>query len=762
MKKNLGILVILLFFHIAAFAQNKEDEHVTGHVINKISKEYIPSIYVILKGTTLGTVTDATGHYFLKNLPVGKFIMVVSGIGYKTIEKEIDLTSVKSVEENFEMEEDQIMLESIVVSANRNETKSKEAPTIVNLITPRIFENTNSVCLAQALDFMPGLRVEDNCENCGLMQVRMNGLDGAYSQILIDSRSIFSSLAAVYGLEQMPTNMIDRVEVVRGGGSAIFGSSAIGGTINIITKEPMANSVTISNTTTMIYGKTPDINTFLNATVVSDDNKTGVTIFGSTRKRSPFDYYGDGYSELPEIDGTTIGFKAYYKTSNYSKLTLEYFNLYEYRRGGNDFNLPLDQTDLTEEAEQYTNTVGLNYDIYFKNNKQHLNIYSSAQLINRTNYAGAQHDTAAYGLTNGKTMVAGMQYTYSMDTLFFMPAVLTVGTEFSIDQIHDEILGYDIITDQTVNTKSIFLQNEWKNKKISILIGCRLDKHSLITDPIISPRMNLRYALNDFISLRASYSSGFRAPQIYDEDLHGSEIGGERVIIKLNPDLKTETSQSYSGSIDFNKIFNNVQTDLLVEGFYTNLDHVFVLDEIGTQPDGTFVLQRDNAPGAIVQGINLEYKIVPSKKLQFQFGMTFQKSDYKAAQQWSNDSTIIPQRKMFRAPDQYGYLTVNYGVVKNFDVSLSGTYTGSMLVQHFAGYIPHDMQVNTPSFFDLGVKLSYDFKINSGSRLQLYGGVKNIFNSYQKDFDRGVFRDAAYIYGPSLPRSFSFGLKIMI
>ncbi len=142
------------------------------------------------------------------------------------------------------------------------------------------------------------------------------------------------------------------------------------------------------------------------------------------RKRSPFDHYGDGYSELPEIDGTTIGFKAFYKTSNYGKLTLEYFNLYEYRRGGNDFNLPLDQTDLTEESEQYTNTVGLNYDIFSKNSKQHLNIYSSAQLINRTNYAGAQHDTAAYGLTNGKTMVAGMQYTYSMDTLLFMPAVL--------------------------------------------------------------------------------------------------------------------------------------------------------------------------------------------------------------------------------------------------------------------------------------------------------------------------------------------------
>ena len=153
MRKILWVLVILLFCSIAGFAQNKPDEHVTGHVINKISKEYIPFINISLKGTTIGTVTDATGHYFLKNLPSGKFILVVSGVGYKTIEKEIDLTSVKSIEMNFEMEEDQIMLESVVVSANRNETNRKEAPTIVNLITPKIFENTNSVCLAQALDF---------------------------------------------------------------------------------------------------------------------------------------------------------------------------------------------------------------------------------------------------------------------------------------------------------------------------------------------------------------------------------------------------------------------------------------------------------------------------------------------------------------------------------------------------------------------------------------------------------------------------------
>ena len=106
----------------------------------------------------------------------------------------------------------------------------------------KLFESTHATCLAQGLSFQPGVRVEDNCQNCGFTQVRINGLDGHYSQILMDSRPIFSALTGMYGLEQIPANMIERVEVVRRGGSALFGASAIGGTINIITKEPTRNS----------------------------------------------------------------------------------------------------------------------------------------------------------------------------------------------------------------------------------------------------------------------------------------------------------------------------------------------------------------------------------------------------------------------------------------------------------------------------------------------------------------------------------------
>ncbi|NLL27234.1 MAG: TonB-dependent receptor [Bacteroidales bacterium] len=760
--KNIIISIILILFSVFVFSQKKTDANINGHVLNKVTGEHIPFYNVFIKGTTIGTTTDATGHYYMKNLPEGNFTIVASCVGYKPVEKQVSLISGKTIEVNFDVEEDAVQLESIVVSANRNEVSRKESPTIVNVITPRLFENTNSVCLAQGLNFQPGLRVETNCQNCGFQQVRINGLDGPYSQILIDSRPIFSALAGVYGIEQIPTNMIERVEVVRGGGSALFGSSAIAGVINIITKEPTSNSIVIANTTNLIGGKKTDINTSFNASVVADNNKSGIMVFGSSRQRSPFDYDGDGFTEIGKIDVKNIGFRGFYRMSNYSKLTLEYHNLGEFRRGGNKLGLAPHETDITEQTEHNINSGGLKYDIFSKNNKHRLNVYSSAQNIDRDSYYGAQKDLNAYGKTTDITFVAGTQYSYSIDTLLFMPAVLTMGAEYSLNEMDDKQIGYNRIISQKVNTKSAFVQNEWKNKKLSILLGSRFDKHNLIKNPILSPRLNLRYSPNEHINLRASYSSGFRAPQAFDEDLHITAVGGEVALIQLDPDLNTEKSQSYSASIDLYKNFGKVKTNLLIEGFYTNLDNVFVLEKIGTDSVGNIILERTNGSGAVVRGINLEGKIVPNKKMQFQFGMTLQKSEYKEIQLWSDNVNLVPHKKMFRSPDQYAYITANYQVFKPMTISLSGTYTGSMLVQHFAGYVEEDTEKRTPDFYDVNLKLSYDFKLNNSAKLQLNGGIQNIFNSYQNDFDKGEYRDSGYIYGPAYPRTFFLGIKAMI
>lgn len=762
MKIFITILIGLCYALTPAMAIQSElkssDANIIGHVLDKKSGEHLSYITIALKGTTIGTTTDNSGHYFLKNLPEGTFVLEVSAVGFKTQSRKIQLKKGKTLEENFELEEDAIALDGVVVSANRSETTRRMAPTLVNVMDMKLFENTNSATLSQGLNFQPGVRVETNCQNCGFQQVRINGLDGPYTQILIDSRPIFSALSGVYGLEQIPANMIERVEVMRGGGSALFGSSAIAGTINIITKEPLRNSAQLAHTLTSIGGSSSfDNNTSLNASLVTDNNRAGLYLFGQNRHRDAYDHNGDGYSEMPKLKNQTVGFRSYLKTSTYSKLTFEYHHMQEFRRGGNLINRPPHEADIAEQLTHSINGGGLKFDLFTPNEKHRWSAYTSVQHTDRDSYYGSKKDPNAYGKTTDLTYVLGSQYVYHFDRFLFMPADLTSGVEYNQDDLKDDMWGYNRYTQQTVRIGSAFLQNEWKNEKWSLLVGGRLDKHNLIHRAIFSPRANLRFNPTKDINLRLSYSSGFRAPQAFDEDLHIENVGGTVSMIERAKNLKEEKSQSFSASADLYHRFGAFQVNLLAEGFYTRLSDVFVLEEIGKR-DGVLIQERRNGSGARVMGLTLEGKLAYLSLFQLQAGATLQQSHYDEPEKWSK--TAPAEKKIFRTPNTYGYFTATYTPIKPLSIALSGTYTGSMLVPHKAGYIADDVAVNTPDFFDLGVKVAYDFKLYKSMDLQLSAGVQNLFNAYQSDFDKGVERDSGYIYGPASPRSYFAGLRI--
>ena len=680
----------------------KSDANIVGHILDKNTKEHLPYITIALKGTTIGTVTDVTGHYFLKNLPEGNFVLEVSSVGYKTVRRNVTLKKGHTLEEDFEIEEDAVALDGVVVSANRNETTRRLAPTLVNVVDLKIFENTNSTTLAQGLNFQPGVRVESNCQNCGFQQVRINGLDGPYTQILLDSRPIFSALSGVYGIEQIPASMIERVEVMRGGGSALFGSSAIAGTINIITKEPIRNSGMLSHTITGIGdGDAFDNSTALNASLVTDDQRAGLYIFGQNRHRSAYDHDGDGYSEIPKIHGQTVGFRSFLKTTTYSKLTFEYHHMEEFRRGGDMLSRPPHEANVAEQTEHSINGGGMKFDYFSPDEKHRFNVFASAQHINRDSYYGGGQDPNAYGNTTDLNWMAGSQYVYSFGKCIFMPSDFTAGVEFNQDKLEDNMWGYNRTVDQKVNIGSAFVQNEWKNDRWGFLLGGRFDKHN----------------------------------------------------------LKEERSQSLSASADVYRRFGAFQINFLIEGFYTKLSDVFALTD-GEVVDGVLIRTRHNAPGARVMGLTLEGKMAYLNKFQIQAGVTLQQSHYSEPHTWNKDAPAV--KKMMRTPNTYGYFTATYTPIKPLSIALSGTYTGSMLVPHepVPGFLENPITVNTKDFFDIGLKAAYDFKLYKSMNLQINAGIQNIFNAYQDDFDKGADRDSGYIYGPSLPRSFFAGVKI--
>ena len=738
------------------------DANVYGHIVSANSGEHLPYATVAIKGTTIGCAADGTGHYKLNNLPLGEVTFVVSAIGYETIEMRYIALERRTEELNFKLQESAVSLDEVVVSATRNETNRRQTATVVNVASTKLFEGTASSNLSEAMNFQSGLRVENTCGNCGAPQLRINGLEGQYSQILLDSRAIFSSLAGVYGLDLMPVAMVERVEVIRGGGSALFGSNAIGGVVNIITKDPVRNTLSLSNTTNIMEDGTPDINTSLGGAFVSDDYKLGAYVFGQVKSRDGYDRNNDGFTDITKLRSETIGFRAYYKTSAHSRLTAEYHHIHDFRRGGDNLDGAPHMSYICEQVDHNIDGGGLRFD-YFPNTRHRASIYTSAQGIARSSYFGADMNPDAYGTTKDMMFVAGGQYTFNYKA--GLPAELTAGVEYNYNSLNDYYIATERRLDQQTSTVGLFAQNEWKSEKVNILIGFRLDKHNMINRPIFSPRANIRYSPIDNLGLRVSYSSGYRAPQAYNEDLHIDALNHTVSLITLADDLRPEFSHSLSASADYYHNFGKVQANILVEGFYTMLNDVFTLEKVDVNTDGVIIKERRNAAGARVGGITAEVKIGIPQLFDVQLGYTFQKSRYVEPEQWSD--AVEAQRTMFRSPDHYGYLSSNFYITKQLNASLFGTYTGRMLVQHNAytdinGIEHDDSDVLTPAFWDCGFKVGYTFRLTNIINLEVNAGVKNLFDAYQRDIDWGAGRDSSYIYGPSMPRTYFVGVKLYL
>ncbi len=755
---------------IAAAAPYLSASHIRGTVTDYRTGEPVPFASVAIIGSESTAITNDNGIFEIDFPTPGIHTVRVSSIGYSNSESKFENGKSNTIELHIDLRPNTVAMDELVVSANRNVVRRCEAPVVVGVLSNKLFETVNSSDLAQSLNYQPGLRVENNCQNCGFPQLRINGLDGAYSQVLINSRPVVSSLSGVYALEQMPVNMVERIEVVRGGGSALFGANAVGGTVNVITKEPLNDHFEVSTDIENHNGKSWEENVAANATHVDDEGHYGVAFYESYRRRSPYDHDGDGFSEIGKLSQNTLGFNGFYRFDDFKKLNIEYHNTYEFRRGGNKFDLEPFLTDITEQTQHYINSGSVNYTQNWRDFTRRLNAYASAQHIDRNSYYGAQQNPDAYGKTSDVTFIGGATFAADFNKVLISPATVTAGAEYQTNRLHDIMIGYGRDMRQDVNILGAFAQSEWKMKHFTLLAGARLDYHNLIDNPIFSPRINLLYRPTSAWQIRATWSTGFRAPQAYDEDLHVTAVGGEGVIIRLADGLKPERSNSFSGSVDWDTHFGDIDADFLVEGFYTHLKDVFVLEDMGHNADGISIQERRNGSGAKVYGANADLKFGYSD-YSLQLGFTAQRSLYSTAEAWSDDPEAHPTRQMPRAPDYYGYFTLTAMPVSRLECSLSGIYTGRMYVPHFApdpaeipegyehSYISSDELYHSPSFFELGARVAYTIPLSGKLRMQIGAGVKNITGAFQKDLDKGAFRDSGYFYGPTQPRTYFVTLK---
>lgn len=236
MRKVLLILIVLS----TAFTANAQhtDAMLFGDVKSKSTGEHLPYAMICVKGTQLKTVADGSGHFKMADLPLGKQTVTASLIGYREQTIEVTMERGKGTEVYFLLEDDVLNLDQVVVTGTRTQHYVKDVPIRTEVITAEALKNKNALSVYEALKGIAGIRVEEQCQFCNFSQVRMQGLGAEHTQVLIDGEPIYSGLAGVYGLQQMGTTDLDRIEVVKGAGSALYGSSAVAGAINLISKEP--------------------------------------------------------------------------------------------------------------------------------------------------------------------------------------------------------------------------------------------------------------------------------------------------------------------------------------------------------------------------------------------------------------------------------------------------------------------------------------------------------------------------------------------
>ncbi|MEL6141766.1 MAG: TonB-dependent receptor, partial [Bacteroidota bacterium] len=473
------------YSRLGYFAVQAQNATLSGRVSNQ-SGEPLGAASIGLEGTYIGTTTDKGGNFFIGEIPAGTYTIKVSFIGYLSVSEEVSFETGQVVERDFSLSADVLNMEAVVVSGTRYEQDRVNNPVVVNVVNNKLLNATQSIAISEGLNFQPGVRVETNCQNCGFTQVRLNGLEGAYSQILINSRPIFSALNSVYGLDQIPSSIVERVEVVRSGGSALYGSNAIGGTINVITREPVENTWEFRSNTALVRGEAMDQTFNINGSIVNESLASGVTFYGMSRHRDSYDANGDGFTELVLLENTVLGARAFFKPGDRSKISVDFSALEEYRRGGDRLELAPHFTDITEELDHNTFFGGINYDQWSKDDRNKFSVYLSTQSTERDSYYGGlgggrtAEDSLlainAYGLTEDLALVGGIQY----NRYFGNNDVITIGVENQYYDTRDEIQGYNRLIDQRVNTTGFFAQYEWKPiPKFTALLGARYDISSV-------------------------------------------------------------------------------------------------------------------------------------------------------------------------------------------------------------------------------------------------------------------------------------------
>ena len=801
MKRIFVLLLGVLLVGVVQ-AQEKSDAMLFGDVKSATTREHIPYVRIAVKGTNMGTVADGTGHFKLAHLPVGKCVIVAQVVGYKTQEKEVVMEKGKAVQLFFELEEDPLHLEQVVVTGTRTEHYLKDVPIRTEIISSDAIENKNASNIYEALEGTPGIRVESQCQFCNFTMVRMQGLGAEHTQVLINGQPIYSGLAGVYGLQQMSTVDVDKIEVVKGAGSALYGSGAIAGAINIVTKEPDF----IPTTTLDLQLGSHKTNRFdLNSSMRNEKGNIGLNIFAQRYSEGAIDETGPGMTreEVRNKDGvsdrvmsnlTNVGFGLYIDDAflKNDQLIIRGKSVFENREGGtmtdDYFRNPL--TDGTENITTDRYELSLNYNKPIKT-KSEINFSMAYTNHNRnaTNDSYLNDYMATHGdtvpdlremrpyLANEHSLTSTLTFNTKLkkhSLIFGVQAFYDILKESGMYVVVDEaspFLGtsYRSTANKSAREFGMFVQDEWSiTDKFMIVPGIRLDHHhsgeeyvsdqqvfeaayfpkTKFDETAVNPRMVIKYAISDKFTLRANAGTGFRAPYGFSEDLHLCS-GSPRVW--KSSDLSPERSMSYNLSADYygkqiRVSANLFRTDLKDKIGFTDADpHIAALG---------YDYQWKNIDDAFVQGVELSMMFNIIRGLNLGVDFTYNHGKYKNVREdWVGTEYEKVSQYISRFPTTTGNFKIEY-TPKTWTFTVIGNYQGTMYIDYYSEDETLSKIKKTEPNMIFNARVSKKIK-----QFKLYAGVNNIFNYVQ---DERHLDDAAFMYAPVYGTTFYGGISVTI
>jgi outer membrane receptor for ferrienterochelin and colicins len=368
----------------------------------------------------------------------------------------------------------------------------------------------------------------------------------------------------------------------------------------------------------------------------------------------------------------------------------------------------------------------------------------------RDSYYGTGRDPNAYGDTQNFLTVVDTQLNH-----YVRRHTLSWGLQASSETLDDHQPAYDRLTAGTYRNVGLFAQDDWAFAEgWQVVFGLRADRHSAVDATIASPRVALMVSPRENLDFRVSVARGFRAPQVFDEDLHLSSVGGEARIIEVSPTLTEERSTNLMAGVEWKPEAWHGQALVEFNAFHTRLTNLFHVGEADNPATSQVEFAKTNFGGARVYGLEVNLGWGIEDRLVFQGGIVEQRARFDEAE------PDFGSRDFFRAPQRYGNLTATWKHPSTGDLFVGVRFTGSMVAPHYAGYIDQDRLETTPIYSTLDASFSRPVFADGDRQLVLSVTGRNLTDAFQRDVDQGSLRDSAYVYGPRFPRSVSVGLRV--